>query len=182
MKKRSRRSGAYVLRDAFGIAALARCLQAALVDVGRENLYPGSFFERGRMLAAEAWRSNRLLRRRRSRRRRRAPARRCSLPSKSFGMTSRPSVSKASGSRKNWVTPISRSQKSRSASSGRLLQHLDILLDSFDLEGFHAAFQPPRDGALLVLAEIMTGSLREGDDVSCASSGPSCSRMLAAGR
>ena len=36
--------------DAVGIAALARGLQAALVDVGRENLYPGSFLERFLML------------------------------------------------------------------------------------------------------------------------------------
>ena len=52
MKKRSRRSAAYMFRDALGIPAFARRLQAPLVDIGGENLYPGSFFEGGGMLAA----------------------------------------------------------------------------------------------------------------------------------
>ena len=167
-----------MLGDALGIAALARRLQAALVDVRGENLDLGSFLERCRMLAAAGSRSNRLPRRKRSRQRRRAPARRCSLPSKSFGTTSRPSVSKASESRKNWVTPISRSLKSRSASSGRCSRTW-IYCSTFSIcSAFHAAFQPPRDRALLVLAEIMTGSGAGAGDGSCRAAGRSARARL----
>src|SRR4026208_1150114 len=81
------------------------------------------------------------------------------LSSMILGMTSRSSTSNDSGSRKNWVTLISKSRKSSCASrpSGRSTRVAEVGGSRIDLHELHSPLNAAYQGLLLVLAKIVSG-------------------------